>query len=167
MDYIRDADMESKGRHEAELHERQSMQTMLSRSHDPGRARAWFEDKLAFTTGPVELDRMLESGDNIVVVDVREANDFAKGHIPGALSLPQERWDSLDGLGRDKTHIFYCYTQACHLAAQACVKFANRGYPVMEMEGGFAAWKAAELDIEREPVNRLKRAGERLLHRRH
>ena len=143
------------------------MQTIWTRTHDPGRARAWFEDKLAFTTGPVELDRMLESGDNIVVVDVREANDFAKGHIPGALSLPQERWDSLDGLGRDKTHIFYCYTQACHLAAQACVKFANRGYPVMEMEGGFAAWKAAELDIEREPVNRLKRAGERLLHRRH
>ena len=30
-----------------------------------------------------------------------------------------------------------------------------------------SAWKAAELDIEREPINRLKRAGERLLHRRH
>jgi rhodanese-related sulfurtransferase len=64
-------------------------------------------------------------------------------------------------------HIFCCYTQTCHLAAQACVKFASRGYPVMELEGGFAAWKAVELDIEREPVNRLKRAGERLLHRRH
>jgi rhodanese-related sulfurtransferase len=70
-------------------------------------------------------------------------------------------------MSRDKMHIFCCYTQQCHLAAQACVKFANRGYSVMELEGGFAAWKAAELDIEREPVNRLKRAGERLLHRRH
>ena len=110
---------------------------------------------------------MLKSNENIIVVDVREAEDFAKGHIPGALSLPQERWDSLDGMSRDKTHIFYCYTQTCHLAAQACAKFASRGYPVMEMEGGFAAWKAAELDIEREPINRLKRTGERLLHRRH
>ena len=138
-----------------------------SRSHDPGRARAWFEDKLAFTTGPVELDQMLKGNENVVVVDVREADDFAKGHIPGALSLPQGRWDSLGGMTRDKTYVFYCYTQACHLAAQACAKFATCGYPVMELEGGFAGWKTAELDIEREPVNRLKRAGVRLLHRRH
>lgn len=143
------------------------MQTTSTRTHDPDRARAFFEDKLAFTTGPVELDHMLKSNENITVVDVRDADDFAKGHIPGALSLPRERWDSLEGMSRDKTYVFYCYTQACHLAAQACVKFANRGYPVMEMEGGFAAWKAAELDIEREPTNRLKRTGERLMHRRH
>lgn len=143
------------------------MQTTLSRTHDPARARAWFEDKLAFTTGPVELDHLLKANENIIVVDVRDAEDFAKGHIPGALSLPQERWDNLEGLSRDKTLIFYCYTQTCHLAAQACVKFANRGYPVMELEGGFAGWKSAELDIEREPVNRLKRVGERMLHRRH
>ena len=142
------------------------MQTTFSRTHDPDRARAWFEDKLAFTTGPVEVDHMLKSGHHIIVVDVREAEDFAKGHIPGALSLSQERWDSLEGTSRDKMHIFYCYTQTCQLAAQACVKFASRGYQVMEMEGGFAAWKAAELDIEREPVNRLKRSNGRLLHRR-
>jgi rhodanese-related sulfurtransferase len=143
------------------------MQTTSSRTHDPDRARAFFEDKLAFTTGPVELDHMLKSNENITVVDVRDADDFAKGHIPGALSLPRERWDSLEGMSRDKTFVFYCYTQACHLAARACVKFAGRGYPVMELEGGFAAWQAAELDIEREPINRLKRTGERLLHRRH
>ena len=65
------------------------------------------------------------------------------------------------------TYIFNCHTQACHLAAQASVKFANRGYPVMELEDGFAGWKAAELEIEREPVNRLNRLGGRLLHRRH
>ncbi len=143
------------------------MQTNSIKTHDPARARAYFEDKLAFTTGPVELDHMLKSNENIIVVDVREAEDFAKGHIPGALNLPRERWDTLEGMSRDRTQIFYCYTQTCHLAAEACVKFASRGYPVMEMEGGFAAWKAAELEIEREPVNRLKKVGERLLHRRH
>src|ERR1017187_4589761 len=167
MDYINAPDTEIRNRHRLKLHERRNMHTTWSRTHDPGRARAWFEDKLAFTTGPVELDHMLKAGDSIIVVDVREAEDFAKGHIPGALSLPQERWDDLEGTSRDKMHIFYCYTQTCHLAAQACVKFASRGYSVMEMEGGFAAWKAAELDIEREPVNRLKRSNGRLLHRRH
>jgi 3-mercaptopyruvate sulfurtransferase SseA len=64
------------------------MQTTFSRTHDPDRARAWFEDKLAFTTGLVEVGHMLKSGNNIIIVDVREAEDFAKGHIPGALSLP-------------------------------------------------------------------------------
>ena len=143
------------------------MLLMNDRSHDAGRARAWFEDKLAFTTGPVELDRRLKSNENIVVVDVREPGDFAKGHVPGALNLPREKWDGLEGLNRDKTHIFYCYTQTCHLAAEACARFAARGYPVMELEGGFAAWKDADLDVEREPINRLRRASDRLLHRRH
>jgi rhodanese-related sulfurtransferase len=138
-----------------------------SRSHDPARARAWFEDKLAFTTGPVELDRMLKANEDIIVVDVREAADFAKGHVPGALSLPKDRWDSLAGMSRDKTYVFYCYTQTCHLAAEACAKYASRGYPVMELEGGFAAWNAADLDVERESFNRLRRTGERLMHRRH
>lgn len=109
----------------------------------------------------------MKANDNVVVIDVRDPDDFAKGHVPGALNLPQEKWDDPQGANRDKTHIFYCYTQTCHLAAQACVKFALRGYQVMEMEGGFAAWKAADLDIEREPINRLKRTTERLLHRRH
>ena len=77
------------------------MQIISSRTHDPDRARAFFEDKLAFTTGPVELDHMLKAGENIIVVDVRDAEDFAKGHIPGALSLPQERWDTLEGISRD------------------------------------------------------------------
>jgi 3-mercaptopyruvate sulfurtransferase SseA len=31
------------------------------------------------------------------------------------------------------------------------------GFPVMEMEGGFKAWKEHELDIEREPVNRVRK----------
>ena len=57
--------------------------------HDPVKAKEFFEAKNAFTTGPVELERMLKSHNNhATVVDVREAEDFAKGHIPGAVNLP-------------------------------------------------------------------------------
>jgi 3-mercaptopyruvate sulfurtransferase SseA len=35
----------------------------------------------------------------------------------------------------------------------------------MEMEGGFAAWEKADLEMEREPMNRLKQATNRLFHR--
>jgi rhodanese-related sulfurtransferase len=143
-----------------------NMQTTLTRQ-DPAKARAYFEDKLAFTTGPVELNRMLKSNEDITVVDVREAEDFAKGHIPGAINLPKGSWDNPTGLSKDKTSVVYCYTQVCHLAATAAAAFASQGFPVMELEGGFETWKEYDLDIEREDVNRLKKAGERLFHRKH
>lgn len=144
------------------------MQSAVIRIPDPAKARAYFENKMSFSTGPVELDRMIKSGDNhINVVDVRYAEDYEKGHIPGAINLPHNAWENPTGLSKDKTNILYCYTQTCHLAAEAAVVFAGLGYPVMEMDGGFAAWKANDLEIERPAVNRLKQAGERLLHRRH
>ena len=142
------------------------MQTSTTRIHDPARARAYFEEKLAFTTGPVELDRWIKaSEDNLVVVDVRAAQDFAKGHLPGAINLPRENWESLQGLSRDKTNVVYCYTQQCHLAANACLHFATKGYPVMELEGGFDAWRENELEIEAESASRFKTSGERLASR--
>lgn len=108
---------------------------------DPVKARAYFEAKMAFTTGPVELERMMKGGE-VNVVDVRAAEDFAAGHIPGAINLPHDRWPTLDGLRKDKTNVLYCYSQVCHLAATAAVEFSTKGYPVMELEGGWRWWKA-------------------------
>lgn len=135
------------------------MQTSATKIHDPARARAYFENKVAFTTGPVELDHLLKSGENhVTIVDVRAAEDYGKGHIPGAINLPKETWDNPAGLSKDKTNVVYCYSQVCHLAANACLAFASKGFPVMELEGGFDIWKEHELDIEHEPVNRMKGA---------
>lgn len=143
------------------------MQTGKNRIHPPAEARRFFEDKLAFTTGPIELERWIKAGeDNLVVVDVREAEDYAKGHIPGAINIPKEKWDMPEGLSKDKTNVVYCYTQQCHLAANACVRFASQGYPVMELEGGFRTWKESELDIEEEATPRFKSSNERLGARR-
>jgi len=116
------------------------------------KAREFFLDKVTFTTGPVELNRELEQGADIVVVDVRAEEDYKKGHIPGAINLPKERWESLQGLSRDKLNVLYCYSQVCHLAATAAVEFAGKGYSVMEMDGGFQAWKEYELQVEKQPV---------------
>ena len=62
--------------------------------------------------------------------------------------IPEEKWETLEGLERDKTNILYCYSHVCHLAAKAAVEFADRGFPVMEMDGGFKAWKDNDLEIE-------------------
>jgi rhodanese-related sulfurtransferase len=124
---------------------------------DPAKAKAYFDQKLAFTTGPVELSEMIKVGSNINVIDVRDAEDFDKGHIPGAFNLSKEKWATMDGLSRDKTNIVYCYNQQCHLAAKACQFFAARGFPVMELDGGFETWKERDMEIEHRATNRLAR----------
>jgi rhodanese-related sulfurtransferase len=130
------------------------MQT-TNRIPDPARAKTFFENKIAFSTGPVEVERMITSGEDVVVVDVRAAEDYAKGHIPGAINVPQERWDKSEGLQKGRTNIVYCYTPTCHLAAKACVVFADLGYPVMEMDGGFEAWRENEFEIVSGTESRL------------
>jgi rhodanese-related sulfurtransferase len=96
---------------------------------DPAKAKEFFEAKMAFTTGPVELERMMKEG-SVNVVDVRAADDYAKGHIPGAVNLPKERWASLQGL------------------RTAAVEFAARGFSVMELDGGWRWWKDDGFPIE-------------------
>lgn len=125
------------------------MQNELKKN-DPEKARQYFADKMAFTTGPVELARSLKTANDVVAIDVREAEDYKKGHIPGAINLPHDNWDTYEGLRKDALNVLYCYTQTCHLAANAAVQFAAKGFSVMEMDGGFAAWKDNDLEIESE-----------------
>ena len=109
---------------------------------DPAKAKAYFEDKMAFTTSPIELERMMQN-DMVNVVDVRAAIDFSVGHIPGAINLPKDRWHTFGGLSEDKINVLYGYSQVCHLVASAAVEFAANGFPVMELEGGWRWWKNA------------------------
>jgi len=105
------------------------------------RARLYFEDKLAFTVGPVELKGMLEDP-TVQIIDVRKKEDYDKGHIPMAISIPKKDLENnLNKISKDKINVVYCYTQQCHLAAKAAVILAEKGYPVMELEGGIDVWK--------------------------
>ena len=122
------------------------MATQL-RKNDPAKAREYFADKMAFTTGPVELSQNLNNR-NIAIIDVREPEDYGKGHIPGAINLPRDKWNTCEGLRKETLNVLYCYSHVCHLGAAAAVEFAAKGYSVMEMDGGFEAWKENDLEIE-------------------
>lgn len=114
----------------------------------PKKAKKFFEAKMNFTTGPVELKQMIDGNENINIVDVRASEDFGKGHIPGAINLPKQRWSTHTGLKNDRINIVYCYSQVCHLAANAALEFAENGYSVMELEGGFQEWENYNLPVE-------------------
>jgi rhodanese-related sulfurtransferase len=127
----------------------QSNMTNTFQRNDPVKALQYFEDKMTFTTGPIELNRAIDEKQDIVLVDVRAAEDFEEGHIRGALSVPRDKWSNAAGLRKDKLNVIYCYSHVCHLGAAACVEFARQGYPVMEMDGGWVAWTKHQLAIER------------------
>lgn len=110
-------------------------------NYDIESAKRHFAAKLRFTTGPHELGHMIETDQDVVIVDVRLPSDYRAGHIPGAVNLPNGMWDRPKHLRKDAVNILYCYSQTCHLAAEAAVKQLAQGYPVQEMEGGFPAWQ--------------------------
>ena len=95
---------------------------------------------MAYTTGPVELERMM-SNNEVNVVDVRASEEFSEGHIPGAIHLPQDQWQTFEGLRKDKPNVLHCCSHVCHLAATAAGVFAAQGFSVMELEGGWRWWK--------------------------
>ena len=116
-------------------------------NYDFNAAAAWFAARNAATTGPHELSGVLDRKEPVVVVDVRFPSDFAKSHVPGAINLPKGKWHDAAGLAKDRLNVLYCYDQTCHLAAEAARELLARGYPVAEMEGGFAAWEAKSLPV--------------------
>ena len=117
-------------------------------AYDFTAAREHFAAKSGFTTGPHELTGLLDRKEDIVVVDLRFPSDYRKGHVPGAVNLPKGRWDKPEGLAKDKLNVLYCYNQTCHMAAEAAVELIAQGYPVVEMEGGFATWEANAYPVE-------------------
>jgi rhodanese-related sulfurtransferase len=111
--------------------------------------KAFVADKVVLTIQPVEVNQFLKRDFNSIIVDVRETEDFIKGHIPGAINLPKGHWDKISGWCNEWTMIIYCYSQTCRLAVQAAFEFARQGcYSVIEMEGGFEAWQENKLPVE-------------------
>jgi rhodanese-related sulfurtransferase len=123
------------------------------RHYDFDKARDYFQDRIAFTTGSHELEVLINSKaspDRYQVVDVRYPADFAAGHVPGAINLPKGKWQNAKGLNMDATLYLYCYSQTCHLAAEAAVELVRQGFRVVEVEGGWDTWVRNGYAVEAE-----------------
>lgn len=128
----------------------------IADTNDASAANAFFAAKMAFTIGPAGLERAL-AGDEVQIIDVRAEVDHREGHVPGALSLPRDRWDDTSGLSLDRPNVLVCYSPVCHLAAEAAVLFSGQGYPVMELDGGMREWRehGGEEDRTSNPSHRV------------
>ena len=100
----------------------------------------------------VELDAAEQSlRDCDLLLDVREADEYAAGHLPGAISMPRGvlefRLGSSPELeARDRSFVLYCKTSG--RAALAALAMHEMGYvDVGSIAGGFDAWAAAGLPV--------------------
>ncbi len=90
-----------------------------------------------------------------VVLDARSTDDYAAGHVPGAISMPHgtitAETAALLPLGQ--LVVTYCWGPHRNAATQAAAKLAALGFSVKEMLGGFEYWCREGYEIERSPAN--------------
>jgi ArsR family transcriptional regulator len=102
---------------------------------------------------PVSMgDLMQRLRDGLVtVIDVRPEDEFAGGHVPGALNIPLEELEAqLKELPEDREIIAYCRGPYCMLAFEAVTRLRREGRQARRMKDGFPEWLAAGHPVESE-----------------
>jgi len=78
----------------------------------------------------------------IVIVDVRSADAHARGHVPGAVSVPlAELRDRLDELPRDREIVAYCGGPYCVVSPEAVRLLRDHGFRARPLDGGLTRWR--------------------------
>jgi len=99
-----------------------------------------------------ELARRLEDGDELVVLDVRPAEEHAAGHVPGAVSIPlSELRRRLRELPRDREIVAYCRGPFCAFAHEAVAVLTDAGLHARRLEDGLPEWAASGLPMATSP----------------
>lgn len=95
----------------------------------------------------------LLAGDGVFLLDVREPEEFAAGHLPGATSIPQcDLALRLDEIPRNRPVLVVC--QAGRRSQTAARWLAEQGWPlVASLRGGTGAWQEAGRPLEGGPVS--------------
>jgi rhodanese-related sulfurtransferase/DNA-binding transcriptional ArsR family regulator len=94
-----------------------------------------------------ELRSRLKAG-SVILVDVRPAEEYAAGHIAGAVSIPHDQLeDRLRELPKDKEVVAYCRGPYCVFADEAVAMLKGKRRKASRLEAGFPEWKNAGLPV--------------------
>lgn len=98
-----------------------------------------------------ELMQRVRDGE-VTVLDVRPAEEFRAGHIPGARSVPvSELKRRLAELPKNREVVAYCRGPHCVMAIEAVEILRKRGFRAQRMEQGVMEWRARGWRIEKSP----------------
>ena len=100
---------------------------------------------------PVAATTLLERARDglVTVIDVRPEEEYAQGHIPGALSIPLDRLATrLGELPRDREIVAYCRGPWCVLSFEAVARLRAAGVSARRLADGLPEWRRAGLPVE-------------------
>jgi ArsR family transcriptional regulator len=97
-----------------------------------------------------DLRRRMADG-LVTLIDVRPADEFANGHLPGAANIPLVELPArLGEIPPDAEVVAYCRGPWCVLAFEAVALLRMQGRAARRLDGGFPEWRCAGLPTVRE-----------------
>lgn len=94
-----------------------------------------------------QLLKLIRAG-AVTVLDVRPPDEFALGHVPGAVNIPLHTLkERLAEINFDREIVAYCRGEYCVLSFEAVALLRARGFKVRRLEEGLPEWRAAGLPV--------------------
>jgi ArsR family transcriptional regulator len=111
--------------------------------------RSYFHDRDGLEpVSRAELLQRLRAG-TVTVLDVRPDDEFALGHLPGAVNIPLQALEArLSELDPSREIVAYCRGPYCVLSYEAVAALRARGFKARRLEDGFPEWRAAGLPVD-------------------
>jgi rhodanese-related sulfurtransferase/predicted transcriptional regulator len=100
---------------------------------------------------PVQAGELLARAKKglVTVLDVRPPEEYAAGHVRGAINVPLEKLEEyLAKRPKKREVIAYCRGPYCLMSFEAVLRLRKRGWKARRLEDGFPEWKAAGLPVE-------------------
>jgi len=113
-----------------------------------GATALWHPRRPAWQSDEVSVAAASAWGSQVLWVDARPDADFQRGHIPGAVSLNEDRWDELlpgllDHWRTTQKIVVYCSSLSCQLSHDVARRLRDEvNLPnVYVLQGGWEAWQ--------------------------
>jgi rhodanese-related sulfurtransferase/DNA-binding transcriptional ArsR family regulator len=110
--------------------------------------RAYFEDRDSME--PVSRQELMDRSraGAVTILDVRPEDEFALGHVPGAINIPLRMLEwRLSELDPSKEIVAYCRGPYCVLSYEAVAALRKCGFKALRLEDGLPEWRAAGLTV--------------------
>lgn len=111
--------------------------------------RGWFDRRDSME--PVSREELASrmSDGLVTVIDVRPPDEFALGHLPGAINVPLSELESrLPALQTGREIVAYCRGPWCVMSFEAVAELRRLGFAARRLEDGLPEWKAAGMAVE-------------------
>jgi ArsR family transcriptional regulator len=110
--------------------------------------RSYFDERDSLEA--VSRQELLERSraGTVTILDVRPEDEFALGHLPGALNIPLRELEArLGEMNPEQEIVAYCRGPYCVLSYEAVAQLRARGFKVRRLEDGLPEWRAAGLPV--------------------